>query len=65
MKHRTPQPEFLLPDEPFRLVPESTLDGHRLAQERDQSAADRAGAEQCQIMITALPRTDTILSFEV
>lgn len=46
-----PQPEFALPEEPFRLTADTTTDGDRIAQDVARSIADRAAADGRQTEI--------------
>jgi hypothetical protein len=51
MKHRAPQFDLALPNEPFRLAQETSLDGERLAREKAQRQADKEESARGQMSI--------------
>ena len=50
-----PQHEFLFAAETYRLTCETTLDGERLARERDEADRARALAEKAQAALFSKP----------
>jgi hypothetical protein len=52
LKHRAPQPEFAIPDEPFTLTTRAAIDGDRVAKEKARLEADRQQAEKYQALLS-------------
>lgn len=55
MKHRAPQIDLPLPDEPFTLAVQTGVDADRITREQHQAQADKASAETRQTAFELLP----------
>lgn len=59
MKHKAQASDFKFADEPFRLVPETGIDGDRIDRERVQQERDRDGNARRELTLFATPPTPT------